>query len=78
MNNQEKIVSFLQSIIGLVPKSFHEMSGSQISRTLFSVKPQNWFKEFLKSPFFANFHNLLFTNAKFWHFLDWQKFLIKQ
>ena len=27
-----------------------------------------------KVPFFANFHNLVFSNPKFWHFLDWQKF----
>jgi hypothetical protein len=60
----------------LVPKGFHKMRGSQILGTLFSAKPQNWSKKFLKSPFFANFHNLLFTNTKFWHFSDWQTFLI--
>ena len=52
---------FLQSIISVVRKGFHEMSGSQISGTLSLVKFQNL------SPFFPNFHNLVFTNAKFRH-----------
>ena len=24
-----------------------------------------------KVPFFANFYNFVFLNAKFWHFLNW-------
>ena len=76
MKNQEKTISVLQSIINLVPKGFHKMCESPILGTLFSVKPKNWSKKFLKSPFFANFYNFLFLNAKFWHFLNWQKFLI--
>ena len=60
----EKITSFLQSIMSLVPNDFHIMRGSQI-----------FYLIFLKSSIFANFHNTMFTNAKFWHFLDWQKFL---
>ena len=40
------------------------MCGSQILGTLFSVKPKNWSKQFLKSPFFANFHNLVSRFAK--------------
>ena len=53
----------------------YEMRGSQILGSLLSVKSLNWSKKFVKSPVFAYFHNLVFTNAKFWHFLDWQKFL---
>ena len=78
MKNQEKTISVLQSIINLVPKGFHKMCKSPIFGTLFSVKPKNWSKKILKSPFFANFHNFVFLNAKFWHFLNWQKFLIEQ
>ena len=73
---KKKIVSFLQSIISLFPKGVHKIHGSQILGTLLIVKPQNWSKNFLKSPFFAIFHNFVFLNAKFWHFLNWQKFLI--
>ena len=40
MKNQEKIASFLQSILSLVAKGFHTMCGSQILGTLFSVKPK--------------------------------------
>ena len=65
MKNQEKTISVLQSIINLVPKGFHKMCESSILGTLFSVKPKNWSKKFLKSPFFANFHNHVFINAKF-------------
>ena len=54
-----------ESIISLVPKDLHKMRGSQIS-----VNPKNFSKKFLKSPFFANFHDLMFTNAKLWHFLE--------
>ena len=76
MKNQEKTISVLQSIINLVPKGFHKMCESPILGTLFNVKPKNWAKKILKSPFFDNFHNSVFLNAKFWHFLNWQKFLI--
>ena len=56
---------FFQSIITLVPKGFHKTCGALISGTLFNVKSKNWFTNFLKSPFFANVHDLVFTNAKF-------------
>ena len=46
--------------------------------TLFNVRSQKLVKKFSKVPFFANFHNFMFLNAKFWHFLNWQKFFIKQ
>ena len=39
----------------LVPKGNHEMRGSWIPRTVFSVKPQNGSKSFLKSTFWAFF-----------------------
>ena len=65
MKNQGKTISVLQSIINLVPKSFHKMCESSILGTLFSVKPKNWSKKILKSPFFANLHNFVFLNAKF-------------
>ena len=74
--NHEKTISVLQSIINLVPKGFHKMCESPILGTLFSVKPKNWTKNFESPLFFANFHNFAFLNAKFWHFLNWQKFLI--
>ena len=43
----------------LVPKGNHEMRGSWIPRTVFSVKPQNGSKSFLKSTFWAFFHEIL-------------------
>ena len=46
------------------------MRGSQIFGTLHPKIGQKIFKSL-----FANFHNFMFTNAKFWHFLDWKKFL---
>ena len=39
--NQEIMAYFLQSIISLVPKSFHIMRGSGILWVLFNVKFQN-------------------------------------
>ena len=39
----------------LVPNGYHEMRGSWIPRTVFSVKPQNGSKSFLKSTFWAFF-----------------------
>ena len=57
-------------LFSLVPKCFHIMHALQIPGTLFSVKSQNWV------PLCANFHNFMFTNDKFCHFLDWQNFLI--
>ena len=39
----------------LVPNGNHEMRGSWIPRTVFSVKPQNGSKSFLKSTFWAFF-----------------------
>ena len=65
MKNQEKIVYVLQSIMNLVPKGFHKMFESPILGTLFSVKPKNWLKKFLKSPYFANFQDLKFLKAMF-------------
>ena len=65
MKNQEKTISVLQSIINLVPKGFHKMCESSILGSLFSVKPKNWSKKILKSPFFANFQDLKFLKAKF-------------
>ena len=63
MKNQEKTISVLQSIINLVPKGFHKMCESSTLGTLFSVKPKNWSKNFLKSPFFANLHKIsIFEN----------------
>ena len=55
IKNQDKVASFLQSIIGLVPKGFHIMHGSRILWALFSVTSQNWSKKFLKSPFLLIF-----------------------
>ena len=43
----------------LVPNGNHEMRGSWIPRTVFSVKPQNGSKSFLKSTFWAFFHEIL-------------------
>ena len=43
----------------LVPNSNLEMWGSWIPRTVFSVKPQNGSKKFLKSTFWAFFHEIL-------------------
>ena len=43
----------------LVPKSNHEMGWSWIPRTLFSVKPHNGLKRFLKSTFWVFFHEIL-------------------
>ena len=52
-----------------VPKSNHEMRGSWIPRTVFSVKPQNGSKSFLKSTFWAFFHEILiFPLLKLQHF----------
>ena len=73
---KKKLVSFLQSIISLVPKGVHKIHGSQILGTLLIVKPHNWSKKISKVPLFSNFHNFMFLNDKFWHFLNWQKFLI--
>ena len=42
----------------LVPNGYHEMGGSWIPRTILSVKSQNGSKNFPKSPFFANFHEI--------------------
>ena len=39
----------------LVPKSNHEMQGSWIPRSVFSVKPQNGFQKIWKSTFWAFF-----------------------
>ena len=39
----------------LVPNGNHEMRGSWIPKTVFSVKPQNGSKSFLKSTFWAFF-----------------------
>ena len=64
---------FLQSIISLVPIGFHEMHRSQ---TLFRVKSQNWSQNLLKSPFLLIFTISCLLTAKFYHFLDWQKFRI--
>ena len=66
---------FLNAIILLVPKGFHIIYGSRILWALFSVKSLKQSKKILKSLFFANFHNLLLTNAKFWHFLGCQSSL---
>ena len=71
MKNQKKIISVLRSIINLVLIGFHKMCESPILGTLFSAKPNNLAKKFLKSPFLDNFHNFVFLNAKFWHFLNW-------
>ena len=65
MKNQEKKISVLQSTIIFFPKGFHKMCESSILGTIFSVKPKNWSKKFLKSPFFANFQDLKFLKAKF-------------
>ena len=49
----------------MVSKDFYKMCESSILGTVFSVKPKNWSKKLLKSPFFANFYNFVFLNAKF-------------
>ena len=72
MKNQGKIVSFLQSIISLVPKGFHKMCASHIL-----CKTPKLVKKILKSPFLIIFTiSCSLFNAKFCPFLDWQKFLI--
>ena len=43
----------------LVPKSNHEMRGSWILRTVFSVKPQNGSQKNIKSTLWAFFHEIL-------------------
>ena len=43
----------------LVPKCNHEMQGSWILGTVFSVKPRNGSKSFQKSTFWALFHEIL-------------------
>ena len=42
----------------LVPKGYHEMRGSWIPRTVFSIKPKNGSKKFPKSPFSADFQEI--------------------
>ena len=44
----------------LVPRGIPKCEESRNPRTLISIKPQNGSKNFLKSPFFANFHEISF------------------
>ena len=41
-----------------MPKGFHEIRGSRIMGTIFSIKTQIGSKKFLKSPFLANCHEI--------------------
>ena len=52
----------------LVPKSNHEIWGSWIPRTVFSIKTQNGSKKILMSTFWAFFHEILFFSLFKYHF----------
>jgi hypothetical protein len=55
----------------LVPKSNHEMRGSWIPGTVYSVKPQNGSKSFQKSTFWAFFHDFSYWNIIFKSIVSW-------